>query len=82
MFPASNRYMLIVWSNQVVSMLTFGHAIVNEPCYHYLSCRFLLAIVNGFEYASTPSAIALDPIPVTAFVRSGMAEEALRTDVP
>ena len=63
-------------------MLTFGHSIVYEPCDYYLSSSFLLAIVNSFEYASTPSAIALDPIPVSALVRSRMAEEALRTDIP
>jgi hypothetical protein len=63
-------------------MLTFGHAIINEPCYNNLPRTFLLTIVNGFEDASTPTAIALDPIPVSALIRSGMAEEALRTDIP
>jgi hypothetical protein len=74
--------MAIVRANQVVPMLTFRDSIVNKPCYYNLSSTFLLTIVNGFEDASTPTAIALDPIPVSALIRSGMAEEALRTDIP
>ena len=65
--------MVIVWPDQVIPMLTFGHAIVYEPSYHNLPCNFLLSIVNGFEYAPTPSAMALDPIPVGALVGAGMA---------
>lgn len=68
MFPASNSEMVIVWADQVVSMLTFRHPIVYEPSYHNLPGRFLLAIVNGFEYTPTPSAMAFDPIPVGALI--------------
>ena len=74
--------MAIVRANKIVPMLTFGDSVVNEPCYYNLPRTFLLTIVNGFEDATTPTAIALDPIPVGALIRSGMAEEALRTDVP
>ena len=65
--------MVIVWTDQVVPMLTFGDSVVNKPCYHNLPSSFLLTIVNGFEYATTPTAIALDPIPVSTLIRSGMA---------
>jgi hypothetical protein len=70
-----------VLTDQVVPMLTFGDSVVNEPRYHNLPSSFLLTIVYGFEDASTPTAIALNPISVSALIRSGMAEEALRTDI-
>lgn len=73
--------MTIVWTDQIVPMLTFRDSVVNKPSYHNLPSSFLLSIVNGFEYASTPSAIALDSILVGALIRSGMAKESLRTDI-
>lgn len=74
--------MAIVLTDQVVPMLAFRDSVVNEPGYYNLPRTFLLPIVNGFEDAPTPTAIALDPIPVCALIRSGMAEETLWTDVP
>jgi len=65
--------MAIVRANKIVPMLAFGHAIVNKPCYYNLLRTFLLTIVNGFEDTPAPTAIALDPIPVSALIRSGMA---------
>ena len=60
--------MAIVLTDQIVPMLAFRDSVVNEPRYHNLPCTFLLTIVNGFEDASTPTAIALYPIPVGALI--------------